>query len=40
MEPRIDMFANEIGAKFAKRFANTSLVIGPIAAAEGHPASW
>jgi AhpD family alkylhydroperoxidase len=27
MEPRIDMFANEIGAKFAKRFANTSLVI-------------
>jgi AhpD family alkylhydroperoxidase len=27
MEPRIDMFANEIGAKFAKRFANASLVI-------------
>jgi AhpD family alkylhydroperoxidase len=28
MEPRFDMFANEVGAKFAKRFANTSLVIG------------
>lgn len=27
MEPRIDMFGNEIGAKFAKRFANASLVI-------------
>jgi AhpD family alkylhydroperoxidase len=27
MEPRIDVFANEIGAKFAKRFANASLVI-------------
>ena len=27
MEPRINMFENEIGAKFAKRFANTSLVI-------------
>ena len=27
MEPRIDLFTNEIGAKFAKRFANTSLVI-------------
>ena len=27
MEPRIDMMANEIGAKFAKRFANASLVI-------------
>src|SRR5437868_1039129 len=27
MEPRIDLFATEIGAKFAKRFANTSLVI-------------
>jgi AhpD family alkylhydroperoxidase len=27
MEPRIDMFANEIGAKFAKRFANASVVI-------------
>ena len=27
MEPRIDLFANEIGAKFAKRFANASLVI-------------
>jgi AhpD family alkylhydroperoxidase len=28
MEPRIDLFANEIAAEFAKRFANTSLVIG------------
>ena len=28
MEPRIDMFTNEIGGKFAKRFANTSQVIG------------
>jgi AhpD family alkylhydroperoxidase len=27
MEPRIDLFTNEIAAKFAKRFANTSLVI-------------
>ena len=27
MEPRIDMMANESGAKFAKRFANASLVI-------------
>jgi AhpD family alkylhydroperoxidase len=27
MEPRLDMFDNEIGAKFARRFANTSLVI-------------
>jgi AhpD family alkylhydroperoxidase len=27
MEPRIDLFTNEIGAKFAKRFANTGLVI-------------
>src|SRR5690242_19020409 len=27
MQPRLDMFSNEIGAKFAKRFANTSLVI-------------
>jgi len=27
MEPRIDLFTNEIGAKFAKRFANASLVI-------------
>jgi AhpD family alkylhydroperoxidase len=27
MEPRINMFENEIGAKFAKRFANTSMVI-------------
>jgi AhpD family alkylhydroperoxidase len=27
MEPRINVFGNEIGAKFAKRFANTSLVI-------------
>jgi AhpD family alkylhydroperoxidase len=27
MEPRIDLFSNEIGAKFAKRFANASLVI-------------
>jgi AhpD family alkylhydroperoxidase len=28
MEPRLDLFTNEIGAKFAKRFANASLVIG------------
>jgi AhpD family alkylhydroperoxidase len=27
MEPRIDMMANELGAKFSKRFANASLVI-------------
>jgi AhpD family alkylhydroperoxidase len=27
MEPRIDLLSNEIGARFAKRFANTSLVI-------------
>ncbi len=27
MEPRLDMFNNEIGAKFAKRFANASMVI-------------
>jgi AhpD family alkylhydroperoxidase len=27
MEPRLNMFENEIGAKFAKRFANTSLVV-------------
>jgi AhpD family alkylhydroperoxidase len=27
VEPRIDMFTNEIGAKFIKRFANASLVI-------------
>jgi AhpD family alkylhydroperoxidase len=27
METRFDMVANEIGAKFAKRFANASLVI-------------
>ena len=27
MEPRIDIFTNEIGAKFAKRFANAGLVI-------------
>ena len=27
MEPRFNMFGNEIGAAFAKRFANTSLVI-------------
>lgn len=27
MEPRFDMFSNEIAAKFAKRFANTSMVI-------------
>ena len=27
MEPRIDVMANEIGAKFAKRFANASLMI-------------
>jgi AhpD family alkylhydroperoxidase len=27
MEPRINMFDNEIAAKFAKRFASTSLVI-------------
>ncbi|WP_405162915.1 carboxymuconolactone decarboxylase family protein [Nocardia sp. NBC_01499] len=28
MEPRLDLFTNEIGAKFGKRFANASLVIG------------
>ena len=27
MEPRIDLFTNEIGVKFAKRFANAGLVI-------------
>jgi AhpD family alkylhydroperoxidase len=27
MEPRIDLLANEIGANFAKRFANASMVI-------------
>src|ERR1700733_9263346 len=27
MEPRFNMFDNEVGAKFAKRFANASLVI-------------
>jgi AhpD family alkylhydroperoxidase len=27
MEPRFNMFGNEIGAAFAKRFANTSMVI-------------
>ncbi len=27
METRLDMFTNEIGLKFAKRFANASLVI-------------
>ena len=27
MEARIDMLANEVGARFAKRFANASLVI-------------
>ncbi|HKE64511.1 MAG TPA: carboxymuconolactone decarboxylase family protein [Micromonosporaceae bacterium] len=27
MDPRIDMFTNEVGAKFAKRFANAGLVI-------------
>ncbi|MFI6072637.1 carboxymuconolactone decarboxylase family protein [Actinoplanes sp. NPDC051343] len=27
MEPRFDLFANEIAAKFTKRFANTSMVI-------------
>ena len=27
METRIDLFTNEIGVKFAKRFANASLVI-------------
>ena len=28
MEPRMDLFSNEIGVKFAKRFANAGLVIG------------
>jgi len=28
MEPRIDLFTNEIGNKFAKRFANAALVVG------------
>jgi AhpD family alkylhydroperoxidase len=27
MEPRIDLFANEIAAKFAKRFANAAQVV-------------
>jgi AhpD family alkylhydroperoxidase len=27
MEPRFDMFDNEIGANFAKRFANASMVV-------------
>jgi AhpD family alkylhydroperoxidase len=27
MEPRFDMFGNEIGARFSKRFAGTSMVI-------------
>jgi AhpD family alkylhydroperoxidase len=27
METRIDMFTNEVGAKFTKRFANASMVI-------------
>jgi AhpD family alkylhydroperoxidase len=27
MEPRFDMFSNEIAAKFSKRFANASLVL-------------
>ena len=27
MEPRFDLFTNEISAKFAKRFANASMVI-------------
>src|ERR1700750_452732 len=27
MEARFDMFGNELGAKFAKRFANASMVI-------------
>jgi AhpD family alkylhydroperoxidase len=28
MEPRFDMFGNELGARFSKRFANASMVIG------------
>ena len=27
MEPRFNMFGNETGARFSKRFANASLVI-------------
>jgi AhpD family alkylhydroperoxidase len=27
MEPRLNLFQNEIGANFAKRFANTSMVV-------------
>ncbi|GHF56933.1 AhpD family alkylhydroperoxidase [Amycolatopsis bartoniae] len=27
MEPRFDLFTNELAAKFAKRFANTALVL-------------
>ncbi|MFD2762552.1 carboxymuconolactone decarboxylase family protein [Micromonospora eburnea] len=27
MEPRIDLFSNEIGTRFAKRFANAGMVI-------------
>lgn len=28
MEPRIDIFATDIGAKFAKRFTNMAMVLG------------
>ena len=37
MDARFNMLNNELAAKFGKRFANTSLVIDAIVAAEGHP---
>ena len=37
MDARFNMLDNELAAKFGKRFATTSLVIGPIVAAESHP---
>ena len=37
MEPRFNLFDNEIAAKFGKRFANAAPGDRPIAAAEGHP---
>ena len=36
MDARFNMFDNEIAAKFAKRFANASLVIAAVAAAAVH----
>ena len=37
MEPRFDMFGNEIGAKFSKRFASTSMVIAQSPLPKVHP---